>query len=435
MTTGTREFDIVLFGATGFVGRLTAKHLAAETPDGLRIALAGRSLTRLHALARDLGPAAVDWPLLTVDASDEDAVADLAARTRVVATTVGPYAKYGTHLVAACAGAGTHYCDLTGEVLFVHGSIVDNHETAKRTGARVVHACGFDSIPSDLGVFLTAQAARADGADLGRTHLAVRSLHGGLSGGSIDSSRTEVDELKANPGRRRLLADPWLLAEGGGPDRPGQRAEPATRARGGDTASPHGRLAGLVAAVLNASPVKRDRDNGHFTGPFIMAGFNRRIVARSASLLGYGAGFRYAEYTDFGGGPIGAVRAGAMSVVLGAGLAGLAFPPTRAVLDRVLPKPGEGPSEETQARGRFRFEITAEATNAGRYRTVVAAPYDPGYSGTAVMLGQTALALVEDEDRLPAATGVLTPATAVGMPLVERLRHHRFTFETERLPD
>ena len=158
-----------------------------------------------------------------------------------------------------------------------------------------------------------------------------------------------------------------------------------------------------------------------------MAAFNTRIVARSASLLGYGDGFRYVEYSDYGAGPAGAVAAGGMSVALGAGLAGFAFGPTRALLDRVLPKPGEGPSEEAQAKGRFRMEVTAQATNGARYRTTVAAPYDPGYSGTAVMLGQAALCLVQDGDRLPDAAGVLTPATALGAPLVDRLRAHRFT--------
>ena len=127
---------------------------------------------------------------------------------------MGPYVKYGVPLAAACAEAGTHYCDLTGEVLFVHRSIAANHETAQRTGARIIHACGFDSIPSDLGVWLTAQAARDDGAELGRTHLAVRSMKGGFSGGTIDSARTQVDELKVDKAARRVVGDPWALAEG-----------------------------------------------------------------------------------------------------------------------------------------------------------------------------------------------------------------------------
>ena len=419
MSASAREFDIVLFGATGFVGRL-----------------AGRSQSRLEDLARGLGSQAAGWPLLVVDATNPDAVADLARRAHVVVTTVGPYVKYGVPLAAACAEAGTHYCDLTGEVLFVHRSIAANHETAKRTGARIVHACGFDSIPSDLGVMLTAQAAKADGADLGRTHLAVRSMKGGFSGGTIDSARVQVDELKADPTTRRIVGDPWALAEGPRPgrDRKVASATGAT-ASGSSGSSGASGPAAVLAKLAKASPVKRDADNGHFTGPFVMAAFNTRIVARSASLLGYGEGFRYVEYSDYGSGPTGAFAAGMTSVALGAGLAGMSFGPTRSLLDRVLPKPGEGPSEEAQAAGRFRMEVTGEATNGARYRTTVAAPYDPGYSGTAVMLGQAALALLQDGDALPDAAGVLTPATAIGMPLVERLREHKFTLDTVRLPD
>ncbi len=431
MTETVREFDIVLFGATGAAGRVTARHLAAAAPPHLRIALAGRSRTRLQALAGTLGDPAGGWPLLTLDATDEHAVRDLVARTRVLVTTVGPYVKYGAALVAACAEEGTDYCDITGEVLFVHRTIAAHHETAQRTGARIVPACGFDSVPSDLGVLLTSEAARADGAQLGRTRLAVRSLRAGIGGGTVDTLRTQVDEATSDKVARRVMRDPYALAEGG---RPPRKEEPAG-AGGERTASRPTGVTGLLDGLVHASPVKRDADNHHFTGPFVMAAFNTRIVARSASLLGYGPGFRYVEYTDFGGGPRGAVTAGLVTVGLLAGLAGMTFPPTRALLDRVLPKPGEGPDEETQARGRFRFEITGEASNGARYRTTVAAPYDPGFSGTAIMLGQAALALAQDGDRLPDATGVLTPATAIGMPLVERLREHRFTFETERLPD
>ena len=287
---------------------------------------------------------------------------------------MGPYVKYGAALAAACAEAGTHYCDLTGEVLFVHRSIAANSEAAKRTGARIIHACGFDSIPSDLGVMLTAEAARADGAELRphpprRAHAQgrVQRWHGRL-GAHPGHGEPE------HPSVRRVLADPLALADG--PRRP--------RTPTG-SASPPGRggLGGLVDTLAKASPVKRDADNGHFTGPFVMAAFNSRIVARSASLLGYGEGFRYVEYTDFGGGARGAVTAGVTSVALGAGLAGLAFGPTRAILDRVLPSPGEGPSLEAQEKGRLKVDIIAEATNGARYRTTVTAPYDPGYQGTA----------------------------------------------------
>ena len=219
MSTTDREFDIVLFGATGFAGRLTAQHLATEAPAHVRIALAGRSRERLAAVAEELGDAAAGWPLIVLDATDDDAVADLAGRTRVVVTTVGPYMLYGRGLAAACAAAGTHYCDLTGEVLFVHQSIAENHEVAKRTGARIVHACGVDSIPSDLGVLLTARAAQADGAQLGSTRLAVKSFKGGASGGTVATLVAQADQMRSDARARSIVADRWALAEGGRPPR------------------------------------------------------------------------------------------------------------------------------------------------------------------------------------------------------------------------
>ncbi|MGL4176052.1 MAG: saccharopine dehydrogenase family protein [Dermatophilaceae bacterium] len=428
MSTHDREFDVVLVGATGFVGRLTARHLAEHAPSGVRVALAGRSRARLDALVASLPGAASSWPVLVVDTLDEDAVADVAARTRVVATTVGPYAKYGVALAAACASSGTHYCDLTGEVLFVHDSVARNHEVARESGARIVHACGFDSVPSDLGALLAVEAARAAGAEPGRTALALREAKGGFSGGTIDSARTQAIEMRRDAASRRIVADPYAVADGPRPVRPHAPASTAP-------SSPRDAVATTVRRARRALPVRRDPHTGRFTGPFVMAGFNTRIVARTASLLGYGSAFRYSEHVDFGPGPKGAVGAGAMAVALGAGLAALSFAPTRALLDRVLPAPGEGPSEATMAAGRFRVDVTTEASDGSRYRTTLAAPYDPGYLGTAVMLGQAALSLALDEPRLPPAAGVLTPATGIGMPLVERLRTHRFTIETSRVDD
>ena len=425
-----RELDLVLVGATGFVGRLTAQHLAENAPAGLRVGLAGRSLTRLQRLSRELPEAAREWPLVAIDTTDAEACAELVARTRVVATTVGPYLRLGGPLAAACAAAGTHYADLTGEVLFVHRSIAENHTVAQGTGARIVHACGFDSVPSDLGVLLCADAARADGAQLTRTHLAVKSMKGGFSGGTVDSARTQVDELRADPSQRKVADDPWALAEGGRPPRPASSTpRPASTGPAGALPGP---LGAAVAKVAKASPVRRD-ESGRFTGPFVMAGFNTRVVARSASLLGYGDGFRYTEFSDFGPGVKGAVTAGVTSAALLGVFGGLSFPPLRPVVDRILPKPGEGPSADTMASGRFRMEVTATATNGSRYRSTVFAPYDPGYGGTAVMFGEAALALC-DEESLTDRAGVLTPATAIGLPLADRLRAHGFELTVDRLP-
>ena len=340
--------------------------------------------------------------------------------------------KYGVPLAAACAEAGTHYCDLTGEVLFVHRSIAANHETAQRTGARIIHACGFDSIPSDLGVCSPPRRPGPTGPSSAAPTSRCAAMKGGFSGGTIDSARTQVDELKYDKAARRVVGDPWALAEGGRPP----RRRPATAASGdgsGKRGRPRRRRSTRLA---KASPVKRDADNGHFTGPFVMAAFNTRIVARSASLLGYGDGFRYVEYSDYGAGPAGAVAAGGMSVALGAGLAGLAFAPTRALLDRVLPKPGRGPERGGPGqRAGSGWRSPREATNGARYRTTVAAPYDPGYSGTAVMLGPgSAQPSSRTATGCPMPRGCSRPRRPSGAPLVDRLRAHRFTLETERLP-
>ncbi|KGN42331.1 saccharopine dehydrogenase family protein [Knoellia aerolata] len=413
-----REFDLVLVGATGFVGRLTAGHLAEHAPSGVRVALAGRSQERLDAVRSSLPHRAHEWPLVVVDTTDAAAVADLAARTRVVVTTVGPYAKLGMPLASACAAAGTHYADLTGEVLFVRDSIDANHETAERTGARIVHSCGFDSIPSDLGVWRTAQRVAADGeGTLGETVLHVRSLSGGVSGGTIDSMRNQAIE-SADPVRRRAVSDPHGLS----PDR---GAEPPSRNRPTDDF-------GLLGKVQAVTGTRYDSATGRWVAPFFMASFNTRIVRRSNALTdwSYGREFRYDEVMDTGRGPLGAVKAGLTSAVLGGLFAGMSSAPTRRLLDVVLPKPGEGPSEETMENGRFVMDVETTTTTGARYRTRVGAAYDPGYSGTAIMLGQAGLSLALDD--LDSGGGVLTPAVAFGEALVSRLEGNDFEFTTSR---
>lgn len=415
-----RELDLVLVGATGFVGRLTAAHLARSAPPGVRIALGGRSAERLALVRDDLPAGARDWPLIPIDVTDRAACEALARRTTVVVTTAGPYAVLGLPLARACADAGTHYADLTGEVLFVHQSVTELHETARASGARIVHSCGFDSVPSDLGVWLTAERARDDGAGgLAETVLTVRRLRGGLSGGTIDSMRQQVIAARKDSAARRILADPAALQgprEGSGP--------PNGPARVRDRHTPR----------RVKSPVRREPISGRWRIPFVMGGFNRPLVRRSHALTegGYGMGFRYRELQDVGGGLRGAVRGGGMVAGIAAVGAGLALAPTRAVLDRVLPAPGEGPSAEQRARGGFTMEVIADTETGARYRTVVSADLDPGYDGTAVMLGQSGLALAGGEGH---GAGVLTPATALGQDLVDRLREHGFTFITERLTD
>jgi short subunit dehydrogenase-like uncharacterized protein len=417
-----RDLDIVLFGATGFVGALTAAHLAEHAPPNARIALAGRSRARLETTRAEIAGRALDWELVEVNATDAAGLRTLAARATVLVSTVGPYAAYGKEVVRACAEEGTHYADLTGEVLFVRWSLDEVDARARETGAAIVHACGFDSIPSDLGVLVTAQRAAADGAgELGETTLLVRSMKGGFSGGTVDSARQQAITMRADATARRVVSDPYALS-------PRRSEEPSGGGR-----PRHG---GVVGTLRRLVPIDRDEVTGRWTGPFVMAGFNTRIVRLSNTLSdwSYGRAFRYREATDFGSGPMSPLLAGGMAVGLGGVVTGLAFTPTRAVLDRFLPKPGEGPGPEERAAGRFRMEIRSTTTQGRRYRTKVGADYDPGYGGTAVMLGQAGLSLAFDGGAgVPRRAGVCTPATALGEVLVERLREHGFTFDVEEV--
>lgn len=410
MSTSARpDLDLVLVGATGFVGRLTAERIARHAPVGLRVGLAGRSPQKLADLRASLGGAASQWPLLTLDLLDDVAVADLATRTRVVVTTAGPYLRYGVPLVIACARAGTHYADLTGETLFVRRSIDAAHQLAVDSGARIVHSCGFDSIPSDLGVGLAAERAAHDGAGpLTAAVLHVRSLRGGVSGGTIDSLRQQILETEDDPAGRRLLGDPQALVD-----------EVADR--------PYGTGRGWRL------PVVKDEQSGGWQTPFVMASYNRQIVHRSNALTGwsYGRDLSYREVVDTGRGPLGLVTATGLAVGTGALTAGMAFGPTRQLLGRLLPDPGEGPSERVRKTGRFRMEVRAETTSGSRYGATVAAAHDPGYDGTAVMLAQSGLALAEGAALGPA--GVVTPMVALGAVLPGRLRGQGFEVDVEKL--
>ena len=406
-----QRLEVVLFGVTGFVGRLTARYLAEHAPAGARIGLAGRSKERLVSVRDELGPAAAAWPLLVADVGDRSSLDALAAATRVVATTVGPYARYGLPLVDACARAGTGYTDLTGEVLFVHDVIDQFHDEASNSGARLVHACGFDSIPSDLGVLMVAERARADDAgELEDTTLVVTSMKGGFSGGTFDSARAQLEALRRDPGLAEILADPYALS----PDRNG---EPDL----GDQA--------------DASGLSRDPSLGGWIGPFIMESFNTRIVRRSNALRdwSYGRRFRYREVMGYGRSPLDLARGLATVVGMRGLTAGMNVGATRYVIDRILPEPGEGPSEESMRQGRFRMEIHARTSSGAEYLGVVAAHRDPGYGATPVMLAEASLCLALDGDVLPAGAGVLTPATAMGQRLVERLRVAGVELSVERV--
>jgi short subunit dehydrogenase-like uncharacterized protein len=416
-----REFDIVIYGASGFVGKLTAEYLASvshRSGGKARIALAGRSVGKLEAVRARLAESARDWPILTVDADRPSTLDDMAARTQVVITTVGPYSRYGLPLVAACAKAGTDYADLTGEAMFVRQSIDDYHKQAVDTGARIVHACGFDSVPSDMSVYELFRRARQDGAgELCDTNYVLRSFSGGVSGGTVASMIEVFRASSGDPDTRRLLADPYTLAQDRGAE-PELGPQPDLPWRRGREIAPE--LDGVWAAGC------------------VMAMYNTRIVRRSNALLDYAYGhrFRYAEYMGVGPSPMAGVAAAATTAAVAgtAALGGRFFRLLpRRLVERVAPKPGTGPSEEVRERGYYRVETYTTTSTGARYVATMSQNGDPGYKATSVMLGECGLALALDRDKLPELHGVLTPAAAMGDALLERFPAAGVSLDSARL--
>ncbi|HEY1554631.1 MAG TPA: saccharopine dehydrogenase NADP-binding domain-containing protein [Kofleriaceae bacterium] len=387
-----RDFDLVLFGATGFTGRLVAEYVAAHPPP--RWAIAGRNRDKLAALG-------LTAPILVADALDPAACADIARKARVVCTTVGPYSKYGSALVAACAEAGTHYCDLTGEVHWMRAMIDAHHARAVATGARIVHTCGFDSIPSDLGTWATQQEFTAR---FGRPASRVTALFGELSGamsGGTAASAFEIAEAMTDPEVRRILRNPHALD----PDPISGGPRPEAR-----------------------SPIGWEPHLRMFTMPFFMADTNAPVVRRGHALAGFpwGEDFVYRELMSAPGSPAGLARAVATTGVLGAFAAAMKRPALRAMLHKRAPKPGEGPSPERRARGHWKVRFVAEA-GAETLVYVAADPHgDPGYQSTSKMLGESALCLALDP--LSSPGGVQTPSVAMGRALLDRLRGAGLTF-------
>jgi short subunit dehydrogenase-like uncharacterized protein len=387
-----REFDLVLFGATGFTGRLVGEYIAKQQPK--RWAIAGRNPQKLAELGFNV-------PFVIVDAMNPDDCAAVARRAKVVCTTVGPYTKYGSALVAACADAGTHYCDLTGEVHWMREMIDAHHDRAKQTGARIVHTCGFDSIPSDLGTWATQQEfIKRFGRPASKVTAFYGEQSGGLSGGTA-ASGFAIAEAMNDPAVRRVLRNPH-----------GLDPDPSTPHRKGDT------------RVVGWDPFLK-----MFFVPFFMAATNGPVVRRGHALAGFpwGEDFEYREVMSTPGNP----RGLAMAATITAGLAGLAAamkrPRLRAMLQKRAPKPGEGPSQDKRERGYWKVRFVAEDGN-DRLLYIVADPAgDPGYASTAKMLGESALCLAYD--RLQSSGGCLTPSVAMDGLLLDRLRKAGLMFQ------
>ena len=400
----TPAFDIVVFGATSFVGQLTCRYLAERYGDDgeVRWAMAGRSKAKLGQVRSEIGNPEV--AMIVADANDADSLAAMCAQTRVVISTVGPYALYGETLVATCADSGTDYCDLTGEVHWI-AAMLDKYEArAKASGARIVNCCGFDSLPSDLGVhFLQRHARERFGAPCTRVKLRVKAMRGTFSGGTVASLVNFAKEVRANPALRKQLANPYSICPEG--YRPEVRQP-------------------------NPKGASFDPDANSWIAPFIMASCNTRVVQRSNALSGqaYGAEFKYDEAMMTGRGTKGRLNAYGLAAGLGGFLVGVAIKPTRALLQRfVLPEPGEGPSPSAQEKGFYDMRLFGTTAAGEKLKAKVVGDRDPGYGSTSKMLSEAAICLSQ---RGETEGGFWTPATLLGDALIERL-HERagVTFE------
>ena len=404
-----KQFDVIVFGATGFTGRLVAEVLAARCAagGGPRWAMAGRSLGKLAEVRQMIGtPDSV--PLIAADATDAAALADLVRQTHVVITTVGPYQRHGEALITTCAEAGTDYVDLCGEPVWMAKMIPRLQPLAVASGARIVFSCGFDSIPFDLGVvFLQAEAQQRFGAPLQRVHGRVRRMKGGLSGGTAASLLATLEQTGRDPAAERTLADPFALTPGfRGPVQPE-----------GDSA--------LYDPLAKA-----------WTGPFVMATINTKNVHRTNALRGHpwGRDFTYDERMMLGDGAAGHRRALAMAGFTWLQNRLLGFGPSRALVGRLaLPQPGQGPSKRQREAGRYDLLFIGQTADGRTLRATVQGDRDPGYGSTSKMITEAALCLAEDVHRQATAGGVWTPGAAMGLALVRRLEAHaglRFQIET-----
>lgn len=401
-----KSFDIIVYGATSFVGQIITRYMQEQFADGsIKWAIAGRSQSKLQQVSDEVGLSGIE--MIVADASDKAALTDLCARTTVVMSTVGPYALYGDTLVAACVESGTHYCDLTGEPQWIRKMQARHEEAAKASGARIVHCCGFDSIPSDLGVhFLQRHAQAKFDQTCDQIDMRVVKMKGGASGGTIASMINMVKEASANPELRRELKDPYSLCP---PDH------------------------GFTARQRNVS-MEYDDNYGGWIAPFVMAAINTRVVHRSNALSdkNYGSEFLYEEAMATGDGKRGKRAARMVSLGMGSLMVGMALPPVRWLLEKtVLPKPGEGPSPKEQLEGSFDLLFLGTTPKGDSLSCRVTGDRDPGYGSTAKMLSQAAACLAKDiAEDVPG--GFWTPATLMGDRLIQRLRADAgLTFELQ----
>ena len=414
INTDKRAYTVVLYGATSFVGQITAHYLAQflteqkpneDASHSVTWAIAGRDEDKLKKLQDEIvskqGNKADKVAIIIANSNDEASLDAMTKQTQVLISTVGPYLKYGEPLIKSCAQNGTDYVDLTGEAIFIKDMLDKYQDTAKQSGARIVNSCGFDSIPSDLGVYFTQQQAQDKFNQACETiHMRVKAAKGGVSGGTIASMGTIFEEVGEDKARRKQVANPYLLND--------------------DTDAP-------TTRQKNISKPEYDDDHKRWLAPFVMAVINTRIVHRTNQLLSYeyGREFKYDEAMWMQDG----VKGKLMSYGLSAGLLGFAsammFKPSRELLSKhVLPKSGSGPSKSEQENGFFDIRFFGTTAKQDTISTKVTGDRDPGYGSTSRMLAQSALCLAQDVSQDAVAGGFWTPATAMGDKLIQRLEEH-----------
>ncbi|MGL3107029.1 saccharopine dehydrogenase family protein [Bradyrhizobium sp. BR 1432] len=383
--------DLIVFGASGFTGRLVAEYIAGKYGDKIKWGMAGRDLEKLAAVRAEIG-APGDTLLIKADSDDEESLHALARSTRAVISTVGPFQLFGSKLVAACARAGTDYLDLSGETVWMR-SMIDAHENeARSSGARIIFSCGFDSVPFELGVFfLQGAAKKAWGEPAAHVKGRVRVMKGTFSGGTAASSRATMAAAMSDPKVLDQLKDPFLLTPGfSGPKQP------------------HG------------MKIEFDEDMGAWVAPFIMSPINTRNVHRSNALMGhpYGTGFVYDEMIVAGAGKQG--EAAAAKIV----------EDNRSFGGEGSPKPGEGPSKADREAGSYDILFIGSNKDRGKIFVAVRGDRDPGYGSTSKMITECAICLLQDASDV--AAGIWTPGAAMGEKLISRLvRNAGLTFKVE----
>lgn len=403
-------YDVVIFGATSFVGQILTRYMFDQfgiNSPNLKWAIAGRSVSKLTQVRDDLGPEAGELTIIEADAANDIQLSAMVKQANVIVSTVGPYALYGEPLIKACVESGTDYCDLTGEAHWIAAMLEKYETTAKQNGARIVNCCGFDSLPSDLGVLhLQQNAKELVGQHCEQVKMRVKRIKGGASGGTIASIVNIAKEVSKNPKLRKTLVNPYSLC-------------------------PEGH--GFKARQANVKSAEYDDDFEAWAGPFIMAGINTRVVHRSNALSGnaYGENFLYDEAMLMGRGKKGKSRAKRMGFGLAAFMIGAALKPTRWIMEKfILAKPGEGPSPEEQLNGMFEIDFIGTSQSGDQIHTRVTGDRDPGYGSTAKMLGQAAASLALDFKNEDKPGGFWTPATFFGNKLIERLKKDSgLTFE------